>query len=357
MSNRLHRWYILIAVMLIALTSLSLSGCGYKDQPIPPQQVIPLPITDLSYKLDESGVTLSWSYPRETVTGRDIIDIVSFKIYRAVISPQDYCPGCPVPFAAPIIIAGEALTGDNRKRVDYQTSLLRPGNMYLFKVRSVAGWWAESEDSNIVSFYWQVPPLAATNLRASPQDSSIHLSWQPVTTRLDNTPVSGVIHYQVYRNRNIGNSPFHALGEPVTETSFVDSDTINRKKYSYKIQTLAVYSHGTVSGGISDSVSASPFDLTPPPIPSGIRTISTSGGVRVFWEPVQSEDIYAYLIHRRLEGEKTAKKIGMVKAPFNMYMDSEAPERSTKVFYSVSSIDNNIPGNESLRSAEIQVRR
>ncbi len=353
MINEFCRWGIPLTIASIILTSLP--GCGYKDQPIPPQQVIPLPITDLRYQLGESGVTLSWSYPVETVTGRDIVDITNFKIYRAVISPQDYCPTCPVPFAAPVIIPGNAVSGEVPKTSTYKAILLRPGNMYLFKVRSVAGWWAESKDSNIVSFYWQVPPMAATGLTASPGDSSITLNWQPATTKFDNTPVSGIIRYQVYRG--IGGGQFQPLAEPVAKTSFVDNDVVNDRKYFYQIQTLAVYQKGVVGGGRTDSVSVSPLDLTPPPIPVGIRVISTDAGVRIFWEPVKSDDLAAYLIHRRFENEDTPEMIGRVKVPFLMYMDMEVPGKSIKVFYSVSSVDDSIAGNESRRSTEIEVRR
>ena len=350
----LHRWYIPLAIASITL--ISLNGCGFKDHPIPPQQVIPLPISDLSYQLDESGVTLSWSYPLVTVTGRDVVGISSFKIYRAVMSPGDYCSDCPaIPFTAPVIIAGDAIQNENRKTVTHQASLLRPGNMYLFKVRSVSGWWAESKDSNIVSFYWQIPPMAPTRLSATPQDSTITLNWQPTTTKLDSSPVSGTIKYQVYRSVN--DSRFHPLREPVSKTSFVDRDTINNKEYFYKVQAMAVYPEGVVGGGKTDSISASSIDLTPPPIPAGVRVISTSGGVRIFWEPVKAVDLQKYHIYRRLKNENSEKLIGKVKAPFAMYMDSKIPETAEVVFYSVSSVDNSSPGNESRRSAEIKVRR
>jgi hypothetical protein len=353
-----HRWYTPLAISSIIL--ISLAGCGFKDHPVPPQQVIPLPISDLSYKLDESGVTLSWSYPSRTVTSRDIVDISSFKIYRAVMSPDDYCSTCPVPFAAPLIIPGHASPDKDQKqkKVVYKASLLRPGNIYLFKVRSMGGWWAESKDSNIVSFYWQIPPMAPTKLTAIPKDSGITLSWQPTVSKLDNSPISGTIQYQVYRS--VDDNRFRPRGQPLTETSFIDNDTINHKEYFYKVQALSVYPEGVVGGGKTGSISASSIDLAPPPVPAGIRVISTGGGVRIFWEPVKAVDLQKYLVYRRSCGEKTAKLIGTVNAPFAMYMDSEISEKSrldSVIFYSVSSVDNSTPGNESRRSAEIEVRR
>lgn len=352
----IDKWCCLLSVSLIIL--FFLVSCGYKDQPVPPRQVTPLPIGDLSYQLDDGGVTLSWSYPAMSVTGSNIADILSFKVYRAVISPGDYCPTCPVIFADPVIIPGDVVSDKGRKTATYKTSLLRPGNMYLFKVRSVGGWWAESEYSNIVSFYWQPPPMAPAKLVVSPKDGSIALSWQATTTKLDNSPVNAIIEYQIYRSSN--DIKFIPLGKPVTETSFIDNEIINNKKYFYKVQALAVYPEGTVGGGKTDSISASSPDLTPPPIPDGIRVISTGTAVRVFWEPVKAADLKKYMVYRRIESESTAKLIGTVTAPFAMYLDSDIPKESRRdliIFYSVSSVDSSIPGNESHRSTEIEVRR
>ena len=47
----------IIALLLVAL--IGVSGCGKKTRPVPPDTVLPAPITDLSYQLDEKGVTLA----------------------------------------------------------------------------------------------------------------------------------------------------------------------------------------------------------------------------------------------------------------------------------------------------------
>ena len=104
-----------LALTVLILLAV-LAGCGYKDKPVPPSQIVPKAVTDLQYQLDEKGVTLYWSYPRETVTGDKLIDIASFDLYRAVVPANEYCETCPIPFASPIDLPGGALPDKGARR-------------------------------------------------------------------------------------------------------------------------------------------------------------------------------------------------------------------------------------------------
>ncbi len=140
---------------------LLLGGCGYKNPPVPPEAVVPQSIGDLIYKVDENGVKLTWSYPMETIKKELIQDVSSFVLYRAEIPLEDYCGGCPIPFGTPLELAGGSVyDGKLRKKGSYESSLLRSGHKYFFKVRSQTGWWATSADSNIVTFVWFKPAAA-----------------------------------------------------------------------------------------------------------------------------------------------------------------------------------------------------
>lgn len=344
----------LALALAAAVLVLSLGGCGYKDRPVPPQQVIPRPITDLRYQLNDTGVTLSWSYPVETVTGGDINEISSFDVFRAVIPAAEYCETCPIPFGRPINLAGGAVPDEGRKTATYKSTLLRPGNMYFFKVRSTAGWWATSEDSNIVSFLWNIPAMAPEQLKARSDDGVITLSWQPVTSHRDGSTLTEDILYQVYRS--MGGGAFQPLGKPTGETSFVDTTPVNGRKYFYKVQSLSVYEQATVGGGESDVVAASSIDRTPPAPPVGVSGVRTATKIKIFWEPVNEPDLKGYRVYRRLAGEKKSTMIGEVKAPYVLFTDQKPPAGNERTFYSVSSIDGQEPPNESVRSPEVMIK-
>lgn len=340
---------VLSAIVLL----LALSGCGYKNKPIPPQQVVPRAITDLRYQLNDKGVILSWSYPIETVTGRDVTEISSFKIYRAVVPADKYCKTCPIPWGRPVDIPGGAVPGEGKKTATYESSLLRPGNMYFFKVRSTAGWWAESADSNIVSFLWNIPARAPENLQARVGDKAITLSWQPVTMHRDGSPVREKVEYQVLRSD--GGGAFTPVGGPVSGTTFTDTTTKNGRNYLYKVQSLSVYEQAVVGGGESKVISAASVDRTPPARPVGVHVVRTADGVKIFWEPVQTNDLKGYHIYRRTAGQKKPVRIGTVHAPYVMFTDTKPPRNAERIYYSVSSFDTRKPANESARSQEAMV--
>ncbi len=349
-----YRMRAVLPLLLVFLLS-ALAGCGYKDRPVPPQQVVPRPITDLRYQLSEKGVTLYWSYPIETVTGRDLTEISSFELYRAVVPVDSYCDTCPIPFGSPISLPGGALPGEGKKTATYEATLLRPGNLYFFKVRAKSGWWAESADSNIVSFLWNIPPRAPSGLEAVAGDHQVTLHWQPVDTHLDGSPVTGRVEYQVLRS--LGGGSFAPVGQPVGTTSFTDTGVKNGRKYFYRVQAIEVYEQGRVGGGSTAPVAATPVDRTPPAPPLGVRAVKTGMGVKVFWQPGGESDLKGYRIYRRLPGDKAPVMIGEVDAPSVMFVDRNPPADAARLFYSVSSIDNRTPANESASSPEVMIRQ
>lgn len=352
-SLKAKRTLLSLSAALVVLTVIG--GCGFKTLPVAPQAVVPVAITDLRYELSEKGVTLTWSYPIETVTGEDITDIDSFVLYRAVVPADSYCDSCPVPFGKPIVLDGGALPGEGRKAATYEATLLRPGNLYFFKVRSKNGWLAESMDSNLVQFIWQIPPTAPTGLTVEVKDSAVALSWQPVTTHIDGTQVTAPTRYQVSRSE--GGAPFADIGQPVADTEYVDTTAVNSRKYFYRVQALTMYEQGEVGGGFSESVAATPVDQTPPAPPVDVKAVRTGAGIKVFWSPVQDDDLNGYRVYRRLSAGATPVLVGEVTVPYTLYEDKSAPAGAARLFYSVSSIDKSDPPNESVRSPEAMINK
>ena len=147
----------LAGALLFTGTLFLVAGCGYKTAPVPPDSIVPKAINDLRYSVSEKGVTLNWTFPKETIRGTDLTDISTFDVYRAVVPLNDYCPTCPIPFNEPIQVAGGLVDPESNRQGTYETSLLRSGHKYFFKVHARTSWWAASPDSNIVSFIWHTP--------------------------------------------------------------------------------------------------------------------------------------------------------------------------------------------------------
>ena len=56
--TRYQRSFLGLKTLLTGCCCLLLVSCGYKDKPVPPQTVVPKPVTDLRYQLSEKGVSL-----------------------------------------------------------------------------------------------------------------------------------------------------------------------------------------------------------------------------------------------------------------------------------------------------------
>jgi hypothetical protein len=352
--NILRRAGVAGVCLLLGVSLQFLGGCGYKDHPVPPATVVPEAIEDLRYDADAKGITLSWSYPMETVKGKEIENLASFELYRAEVPLKDYCGGCPIPFAEPLEQPGGVTTEDGkRRRAVYTMTGLRPGYKYFFKVRSRTSWFAESADSNIVTFVWQVPAKAPEGLKAEVGNREIVLKWQPVTSLQNGDPVDKPLQYQIMRST--GGKDFEKIGLVDRGTSFVDRKVIKNQQYAYQVQTLMKVEKETVGGGTSSPVTALSVDQTAPAPPTGVTAIETDMGIKVFWEKSTEEDIGGYRVYRRTAAAKEAVPIGDVQPAYTLFVDQKV-EQGVRYFYSVTAFDQNTPANESRKSEEATTR-
>lgn len=346
-SARVAGSILLVGVLLFA------GGCGFKNYPVPPESVVPKPIEDLRYTVDEKGVNLTWSYPIKTVKGTDVLDISSFELYRAVVPLEEYCEGCPIPFGEAQILPGGDTGQETRRQGSYQTTLLRSGHKYFFKVRSRTSWWASSNDSNIVSFVWHTPTKAPEGVKVRVGDGKISVRWSPVTAYMDGSKVDIPVKYQVLRSR--GGQGFEAIGEPVPGTEYVDKQLINNQKYFYKVQSVLLFEGNIVGGSTSEEVDATPVDLTRPMPPAGLTAISIETGIKVYWDKSAEGDIAGYRIYRRAANQENPVRIGEAKAGTTTFSDNHVPA-DIRVYYSVTAFDKAQPANESEHSREATLR-
>lgn len=342
----------LLCVVTFALTGLT--GCGLKTEPVPPQNVVPRPIDDLSYSIDDAGVTLKWTYPEKAVNGNELTDIYSFDVYRAVVPIADLCETCPIPFGEPTEIPGGVTADGGKRRLgEYQTSLLRPDHKYFYKMTSRVSWWAASSDSNIVSFVWQIPPAVPAGFAAAAKEGSILLTWQPVTTLVDGSSADKKVLYQVSRSE--GGKDFIVLGDPSEATQFTDTDVVLGKKYFYKVQSLMMLEADQIRGGVTEIVDAMSIDTTPPAVPSAVKATATKKGNKVYWDRPSDSSVAGHRIYRRSAKQSKFELITEVAMPSSIFLDKDVPA-DTRVYYSVTAIDKAEPANESAPSKEVTVR-
>ncbi|MCW5213143.1 hypothetical protein VU04_09565 [Desulfobulbus sp. TB] len=338
---------------LLLLSLIGLSSCGYKNDPVAPQALVPAPIQDLHYELTNRNAVLHWSYPTETVSGEELTEIKSFMIYRAEVPAASHCDTCPIPFKSPITVEGGLIPEREGKRAgSYKVGLLRSGYKYFFKIRSRTGWLTPSVDSNQVSFTWETPPAMPQNLKANVTRGMVFLGWRSVSKYVDGSKADN-IKYQVSRRKD--NGPFHNMGSLLTEPQFMDNQIGGGYKYTYRVQALSEYDGEMVTSEFSRPVQVKVMDQIAPTTPRNVSTVRTGTfSIKIFWDQGEETDLAGYRVYRRLGNENEPSMIGEVKVPYNIYEDTQAPGENIYVYYSVSSFDTSVPPNESERSAEVE---
>ncbi|HHK60463.1 MAG TPA: hypothetical protein ENJ73_01885 [Desulfobacterales bacterium] len=239
-------------LLVFAVTVLvSLTGCGRKTPPLPPEAVTAAPVRDLTARLHAGGVTLTWSFPRRTVTGERLTAISTFEVFRAVQPADNACARCPLPFKLRQVVEGGPLPARILPRqASFDDAALRPGFRYSYKVRARTGPFAVSGDSNIFSFVWRTPPAAPRSLTATAEDGAVRLRWLPPATLLDGRPTPSDLLYRVERMETTG---YRALGPPTAATSFTDLRIRSGATYRYRVRALRPTDNGLFIAGLASA--------------------------------------------------------------------------------------------------------
>jgi len=141
----------LIAIFSILLCIVVfLTGCGRKAAPVPPGQVRPPVVDDLSSSMDGDMLKLVWTIPDEK--GKVASGVDGFIVYKSKTSLSDPdCEKCPVLFKkiADIPIEGK----DINKKITYRETLEK-GYKYIYKVTVYTKTGASGKDSNYIKFVY-----------------------------------------------------------------------------------------------------------------------------------------------------------------------------------------------------------
>ncbi len=235
-------------------------------------------------------------------------------------------------------------------RVFWSDRNLKYGQVYSYQVRAISVRGGVSPLSDEV----RVAPLLSLaipkDLTAQGNDSSIQLSWDPVTTRMDGSHYEGFVGYNVYRGtekNRYDESPLNK--EPLRTNSFKDTAVVNDRTYYYMVRSVDSPALPWRESLDSEEASATPRDMTPPARPTGLTVVPGVGRAFLTWNENKERDLAGYHVYRSTRSGRDYVRL-TDKALTRTTFSDETAKQGVEYYYMITAVDQ--AGNESTGSEE-----
>ena len=355
---------------------LHAAGCGAPGEPTPPTPPVPVAITDLSAHQAGDGVQLTFSMPAKTISGDPLTGPPAVEVLRGSLKP-DSSPDAKS-FRVVATIPGAMVVIDRsedrvRLLVPVSTEEIRarPGDTFVYRVRTRASRKRASADSNAVSVRMLPVAERITSLQATVTESAIELSWQAPARTSAGEPLPAISEYRVYRGeldpasadaaaKDISQAKWKAplaLLAASPTNSYRDTFFDFGKTYLYVMRAVIPPAVGNaIESSDSNAAIVTPRDIFPPAVPQGVVAAVIVGSptktpeVDLSWSINLETDLAGYRVYR---GEQEGTP-GQLVTP-DLLLSPAYRDTSVQLghgyWYSVTSVDRS--GNESAPSAPV----
>ncbi|ACH40634.2 lipoprotein, putative [Citrifermentans bemidjiense Bem] len=235
---------------ILAATLALLSGCGKKGPLVPPEALVPAPVTNLALAQKDGRFQVRWSAPSKQEGGAALKDLAGFLLFkRVVLPPNDDCEECATAYGEPVKIEIEYPKAAKRSGNFwvYDDRDLTTGKLYQYKLRSFTTAGVQSKDSNRVRRTAAIPPLPPV-LEAASSAEAVTLSFVGLPPE-QGTPAG----YNIYRSKKGEEFPLFPLNAtPVTANNYIDHLPQFGVPFSYAVTSVATVGEETVESAPSN---------------------------------------------------------------------------------------------------------
>jgi hypothetical protein len=314
----------------VAAVVLSLAGCGYVGDPLPPLANIPLRVTDLAAVQRGATVIAQFKVPQLTTEGMKIKDDVSLDLRAGPAGD---------PFAEAEWAANARQFQPTRTEAGYVRYVLPvgqwPSRDVVIGVRVIgangktAGW------SNFAVVAVVPPPEQPRDVRAEAVTEGIKITWKAQGSR-----------FRVFRRS--GDQPL-AMIATADRPEWIDTSVEAGHPYTYLVQTVVKTGEREAESEPSSEITVTPEDRFPPAVPTGLRAVTSTASIELVWDQNSEPDLAGYRIYRApADGdfERLAETSG------GPSFSDRSAERGKVYRYAVSAFDK--AGNESKRSEAVE---
>lgn len=333
-------------VLLLLLLWLWPSGCGKKMNPLPPDSLLPGPVTDFTLRQEGAALLLSWRRPRVNIDGQPLTDLRGFAIWRGQTKLTDPA-GCP-PELQPwqeLELAHLDPSQLAAEQILVQDDNLQPGTRYYYQVVGFDEAKQPGSPSPILSYAWDTLPQAPAAPTAQAGDRQVLLSWTPVTRLLDGQRAPEALSYNIYRRQE--GTPWTRINpEPIREARFQDLTVANEVSYQYRLRAVRLVAGDPLESLDSITLTARPVDLTPPAPIQHLVAVPTRQGIELRWQPSPEADLAGYRVWRRAAAEPQFRLLTPQLLTQPYFVDREA-RKGQLYYYTVTAVDTSRRANES----------
>jgi hypothetical protein len=368
-KSRISNFHFLFSIFAVSL----LLGCGVPGEPVERKPPIPTAISDLAAIQQGDDVILTFTFPKDSVEGRELKQPPAIEIFRDFEPvPASSAPTSGSAAAANLtllVTIPSAMVDqfDTRRQVRYDDALKpedftqHPHTQIVYIVRTRTSPKKVSSDSNAASLRVAPAPDPIADLKAEITHQGVILTWTP-PQKTAVGPAPPIALYRIFRNDAVRSSPpsqpiqvlksQHAgvqIGDCIAPP-FRDTQIEFGKTYVYTVRSVAQYPDLQVESLDSLFVDVSPLDTFPPSAPQGLVVVlvpaqgATPAFLDLSWSISAENDIAGYNIYRSEQegapGQKQNPALLLTPAFHDMNIVS-----GNRYFYTVTAVDR--VGNES----------
>jgi hypothetical protein len=355
-----------------------LAGCGAPGEPVERKAPIPTAINDLAATQQGDNVSLTFTFPKESVEGRELKQPPAIEIFRdfqtVPASATSAAPSAAVPKTPTLLVtipSAMVAQYDTQRQIRYVDELKpedftqHPGAQAVYIVRTRTSPKKESANSNAVPLRIEPAADQITDLKAEVTHQGIVLTWTPPQkTEVGAAPPIAL--YRIFRHEvtqtNASNSapqssqsqkPGVQIGD-CPAPPFRDTQIQFGKTYVYTVRSVAQYRDLQVESLESPPITVSPLDTFPPAAPQGLVVVlvPAQGAAPAYldlsWSISAETDIAGYNIYRSEQEDAPGQKQNpeLLRTPAFRDMNTAPGHR---YLYTVTAVDR--VGNESPASA------
>jgi hypothetical protein len=314
-------------MFLVAVTVLSLTGCGYVGNPQPPTLDMPLPITDLRVAEYGDRILTEFTLPPLTTEGLPLKSVRSVEL-RIGVAPTPFTDEAwaasaqrfEVPATGPGPLTHWVPADEVRKYI---------GKTVIIRARATGPKGKTSDWSNIKQLPVEPPLATPAELTVLNQPAGLYVTWK-----------SSAKHFRVYQV--IGDAPPELRGEP-TDPDWQETNVEFGVKYKYYVQAVA----GEYQQ--SDMAESQPklrVDEFTPAVPTGLTGQQSSNSIELSWDRNTDPRFQGYNVFRSVDGGPFEKIASLIIAPT---LSDRPIEIGKRYAYRISAVGTN--GQESEQSA------